>query len=84
METKILLNRKEAAKYLGLHHGTLRVWASTGRYNLPYYKVGGAVRYNQKDLDEFLIRQLFKQKKGEESTGMLSSPNVNHHNVRKL
>jgi len=51
-----LLTRPEAAEYLGLATSTLEVWASTKRYDLPYCKVGRAVRYRQSDLDAFLER----------------------------
>ncbi|MFQ2613048.1 hypothetical protein ACK3ZS_19930 [Aeromonas caviae] len=33
---------------------TLAVWRSTGRYNLPYLKVGRLVKYRISDLAEFL------------------------------
>jgi len=35
----------------------LSVWRSTGRYNLPYMKVGRLVRYRLSDLAEFLARR---------------------------
>jgi predicted DNA-binding transcriptional regulator AlpA len=49
-----LLNRKEAARYLGLSPGTLAVWDCTKRHNLNPIKIGYAVRYLQSDLDRFL------------------------------
>ena len=49
--------RKQAAAYLGVTPGTLRVWASTGRYNLPYYRVGRAVYYLQSELDAFIQKR---------------------------
>lgn len=49
-----LLNRKEAASYLGITDGTLAVWACTGRYNLPFVKVGRLVKYRKSDLDAFI------------------------------
>ena len=51
---KHLLNRKEAAEYLGLEPRTLDVWASTKRYNLKYIKVGRLCKYRKEDLDAFL------------------------------
>jgi excisionase family DNA binding protein len=48
------LNRKKAADYLGVTEGTLAVWACTGRYELPFIKVGRKVFYRQRDLDTFL------------------------------
>jgi excisionase family DNA binding protein len=47
------LTRDEAAAYLGIKPQTLAVWASTGRYGLPFVKVGRSVRYKLVDLDAF-------------------------------
>lgn len=49
-----LLNEKQAAKYLTVSPGTLSVWRSTGRYSLPFVKVGRRVRYRLSDLDAWL------------------------------
>ena len=49
-----LLAENEAAKYLGINPGTLSVWRSSGRYHIPYIKVGGRVRYRLSDLEEWL------------------------------
>lgn len=51
-----LLSRVEAAAYLGVKPQTLAVWASTGRYELPFVKVGSLPKYRQSDLDAFLER----------------------------
>lgn len=51
-----LLSPEEAAGYLGVVENTLSVWRSTGRYNLPYIKVGRLVRYRLSDLQAFLAR----------------------------
>jgi hypothetical protein len=48
------LNTEEAAKFLHKSPGTLTVWRSTRRYNLPYHKSGGAVLYDLDDLIAFL------------------------------
>lgn len=40
-----LVDEKSAAKMLGISAGTLSVWRSTGRYGIPYVKVGRLVRY---------------------------------------
>ena len=45
-----LLNEQEAAQILDTAPGTLSVWRSTGRYNLPFLKVGRSVRYRRADL----------------------------------
>lgn len=50
-----LMNREEAAKYLGITPGTLAVWDCTKRYDLGTIKVGWRlVRYRRSDLDRFL------------------------------
>jgi len=54
-----LLDRKTAAKYLGISPGTLAVWACTRRYpNLKHIKVGRSVKYRRSDLDKFLEERL--------------------------
>lgn len=53
-----LLNRREAAAYLGVAEQTLAVWKCTKRYNLPYVKVGKLVKYRKQDLDEFIAKNL--------------------------
>lgn len=45
---------KQAADALGVKPNTLAVWRSTGRYNLPFFKVGRLVKYRVSDLAEFL------------------------------
>jgi len=49
-----LLAEKEAADFLQLAPGTLSVWRSTGRYALPFLKVGAKVRYRRGDLQAWL------------------------------
>ena len=49
-----LLSDKEATKYLGLADGTLSVWRSTGRYQIPFIKIGANVRYRCSALDSWL------------------------------
>ena len=49
-----LLSDKEATQYLGLADGTLSVWRSTGRYQIPFIKIGANVRYRRSSLDAWL------------------------------
>ena len=49
-----LLDRGPAAEYLGVKKQTLAAWALTGRYSLPYIRVGRCVKYRVSDLDAFL------------------------------
>ena len=51
-----LLSRREAAELLGVKTQTLAKWASVQRYDLPYIKVGKAVRYRRTDIDLYLVR----------------------------
>jgi excisionase family DNA binding protein len=57
METSMennLLDEKEAAVILTVKPETLSVWRSTGRYGIPFVKVGRRVRYRRSDLDKWL------------------------------
>jgi excisionase family DNA binding protein len=49
-----LLTPEQAAAILTVKSSTLEIWRCTKRYNLPYIKVGGAVRYRRSDLENFL------------------------------
>ncbi len=53
----VSVSEKLAAEVLELKPTTLAVWRSTGRYNLPYLKVGRLVKYRLSDLAEFLARR---------------------------
>ena len=55
-----LLDRKTAAKYLGISPATMAVWDCTKRYDLKPLKVGRAVRYRKSDLDQFITSQLHR------------------------
>lgn len=54
----ILLTRAEAATFLGVSKGTLEVWASTQRYNLPFVKIGRLAKYRMCDLEAFIQSRL--------------------------
>lgn len=45
-----LLDDHAAAALLDVSVGTLSVWRSTGRYKLPFLKIGRKVRYRRSDL----------------------------------
>ena len=49
-----LLDERAAAAVLDVAVGTLSVWRSTGRYALPFVKVGRKVRYRRTDLTAWL------------------------------
>ncbi len=52
-----LLTTTEAARFLNVRPNTLAIWRSTGRYNLPFVRVGRLVRYRLDDLLEFAERR---------------------------
>ena len=49
-----LLTTEQAAEWLGVTEGTLKVWRCQKRYSIPFIKVGGRVRYNPQDLENWL------------------------------
>ena len=53
-----LLDDKAAAAMLDVSPGTLSVWRSTGRYALPFLKIGRKVRYRRADHDAWLAARL--------------------------
>ncbi len=52
--TQSLLDRSQAASYLGIRPATLAVWACTKRYKLPFVKIGRRSMYRLSDLDAFI------------------------------
>lgn len=52
-----LLSQSEAAEILGVKPDTLCYWRSTGRYRLPYVKVGRLVKYCPKDIEKFVAER---------------------------
>ena len=52
-----LLDETQAAELLTVAKGTLGVWRSTGRYALPFIKVGRRVRYRRADLVAWLEKR---------------------------
>lgn len=53
----VQLTDKQAAAAVGVKPSTLAVWRCTGRYNLPFLKVGRLVRYRVSDLADFLSKR---------------------------
>ena len=49
-----LVNEREAARILDTKPSTLSVWRSTGRYGLPFIKIGRKVRYRRADLTAWI------------------------------
>tara|TARA_R110002072_G_scaffold300788_1_gene478952 strand:+ start:2054 stop:2377 length:324 start_codon:yes stop_codon:yes gene_type:complete len=48
-----LVNDQIAAAELDVSPTTLSIWRCTGRYHLPYVKIGRLVKYRMGDLREF-------------------------------
>lgn len=49
-----LLTDIQAAEALTTEPTTLAIWRTTGRYSLPYVKIGRLVRYRVGDLKAFI------------------------------
>jgi predicted site-specific integrase-resolvase len=49
-----LLNCTETSQYLGVREQTLAVWRLTGRYDLPFIRVGRLIKYRLRDIEKFL------------------------------
>lgn len=49
-----LVDENEAAIILDVEPGTLQVWRSTGRYSLPFVKIGRNIRYERATLNAWL------------------------------
>jgi excisionase family DNA binding protein len=49
-----LVDETEAAEILDVVPGTLQVWRSTGRYNIPFIKIGRKVRYSRTALNAWI------------------------------
>jgi len=53
-----LLTKEQVSDILGISVGTLAVWRTTKRYNLPYVKTGRLIRYREVDVDNFINSRL--------------------------
>ncbi len=56
--TTSLVSREQAAAILGIRPNTLACWASNGRYNLPFVRVGSRVMYRRSDIEAFIEANL--------------------------
>lgn len=52
-----LLTPPEVSEMLNLAVGTLAVWRSSGRWNLPFVKVGRRVMYQLRDVEAWIAAQ---------------------------
>ena len=53
-----LITPKEAADRLGVAIGTMAIWRTTKRYDLPYVKVGRKVMYRLTDIEAFIAARM--------------------------
>lgn len=53
-----LLKPADVARLLQVPESTLAVWRSTGRVQLPYIRIGGAVRYRPVDVAKLVTTGL--------------------------
>lgn len=51
------LNERQAARYLGVSSGTLRLWRSQGRSPV-YFRAGKLIRFRRADLNEWIEQRL--------------------------
>ena len=51
------IDEKRTAEVLGVKVSTLTNWRATGRYSLPYIKVGRLVRYRVTDLAQWIAKR---------------------------
>ena len=56
-ETRSTVTPEEAAEILWVSQHTLAVWRSTGRYALPYIKIGRKIRYRISDLENWMAKR---------------------------
>ena len=49
-----LIDCQETAEILGITKSALEAWRTTGRYKLPFIKVGRNVRYRRSDVLQWL------------------------------
>lgn len=53
-QTDTLLTDADVSARIGVTTTTLATWRSTGRYSLPFIKVGRSVRYSERDVMNWL------------------------------
>lgn len=49
-----LMDEKQTAEYLNVSTQTLSNWRCSGKYNLPFIRIGRAVRYRIDHLEKWL------------------------------
>jgi len=54
LDNNQLVDNETAAAIIQVSPRTLMVWRSSGRYSIPYIKIGAKVRYKRSDLQAWL------------------------------
>jgi predicted site-specific integrase-resolvase len=54
MDSRTVMDPRAAAEYLGIARQTLARWRVEGRTGPPWYKLGGLVRYDCRELETWL------------------------------
>ncbi len=62
MEKKKLMNRKQAAEYLGVAYGSMNNFIK--KYKPPHFKVGKKCLFDENQLKEYLEQNSYNQIKG--------------------
>ena len=65
LSDEALVNDKVVAMELGVSTITLSIWRSTGRYQLPYAKIGRLVKYRMGDVREFKRSRIVDPRQGD-------------------
>ena len=52
--SRVTLTPDDVADMLDVSPQTLASWRTTGRYDLPFLRIGRLVRYRRSDIEEFL------------------------------
>ena len=63
--TNSLLTTEQAAQFLNIKPRTLVVWRHEGRSELPFVRLGRAVRYRSQDIKIYIERNTFRQMEGQ-------------------
>ena len=59
--TTPLLTTEQAAQILGIKPRTLVIWRHEGRSELPFIRLGRAVRYRLEDIQSYIERKTHRQ-----------------------
>jgi hypothetical protein len=54
---RVMLTQEEAADLLSISPATLATWRCTGRYDLPFVRIGRAIRYLEADVLAFINKR---------------------------